>query len=200
MVSSKIYVEGGGDSHTLRTKCRKGFSEFFKRAGLVGRMPRIVACGSRNKAYGDFCIAVKSSQNDKIPVLLVDSEGPVNQGIETWQYLKERDSWECPPGATEDQAHLMVQCTESWFLADKATLQDFYGHRFNANALPARNDIENVPKNDLFNGLQNATRPTLPKGEYDKGKHAFELLAMIDPSKVRQASPHADALLRTLER
>lgn len=42
----KIYVEGGGDSKELKTRCRRGFSNFFEKAGLKGRMPRVVACGS----------------------------------------------------------------------------------------------------------------------------------------------------------
>ncbi|MDR0720595.1 MAG: hypothetical protein LBF78_13230, partial [Treponema sp.] len=54
----KIYVEGGGDTHTLRTACRRGFSGFLEKAGLKGYMPRIVACGSRNNAYADFCTAM----------------------------------------------------------------------------------------------------------------------------------------------
>ncbi|WP_156013419.1 hypothetical protein [Thioalkalivibrio sp. HK1] len=43
----KIYVEGGGDIKVLKTKCRKGFRNFFRKAGLDGRMPRVVACGGR---------------------------------------------------------------------------------------------------------------------------------------------------------
>lgn len=53
----KIYVEGGGNLARLKRKCRQAFSSFFKRAGFKDRMPRIVACGSRNNAYDDFCTA-----------------------------------------------------------------------------------------------------------------------------------------------
>lgn len=45
-MSVKVYVEGGGDHNkALQTQWRKGFSEFFLRAGLEGRMPAVVACG-----------------------------------------------------------------------------------------------------------------------------------------------------------
>lgn len=56
-MSVKVYVEGGGDSSALKRKCREGFREFFRKIGLQGRMPRIVACGPRNNAYDDFCTA-----------------------------------------------------------------------------------------------------------------------------------------------
>ena len=46
----RLYVEGGGDSSTLKTACRAGFSEFLRKAGLRGYLPRIVACGSRTNA------------------------------------------------------------------------------------------------------------------------------------------------------
>lgn len=55
MVGMKLYVEGGGDTNLLRTACRQGFSEFLKKAGLAGRMPRVVACGGRQDAYDAFC-------------------------------------------------------------------------------------------------------------------------------------------------
>ena len=47
----KVYVEGGGDGRELHSKCRQGFRSFFCKAGLAGRMPRVIACGGRQKAY-----------------------------------------------------------------------------------------------------------------------------------------------------
>ncbi len=52
-MSIKIYVEGGGDTNALKTKCRQGFSEFFRKAGLEGRMPRVVSSGGRQAAFKD---------------------------------------------------------------------------------------------------------------------------------------------------
>jgi hypothetical protein len=62
VVAIKLFVEGGGDSKTLRTACREGFAEFLGKAGLKGSMPRIVACGGRGSAYNDFCTAVANGQ------------------------------------------------------------------------------------------------------------------------------------------
>jgi len=198
MVRIKVYVEGGGDSNIMRTKCRKGFTEFFLKAGLSGRMPRIVACGSRNQAYEDFCTAVHVGK-EEIPVLLVDSEGPTLPSKSPWQHLHSRDGWHCPDDVKQGQVQLMVQCMETWFLADRNALATFYGQGFKAGALPSRSDIENVSKNDLFDGLSRATRNSQSKGQYEK-RHSFDLLSMIDPDKLRSASPHAEKLISALIR
>ena len=49
-MSIRLYVEGGDESKTLKTACRKGFRSFLENAGLTGRLPRIVAGGSRRNA------------------------------------------------------------------------------------------------------------------------------------------------------
>ena len=92
----------------------------------------------------------------------------------------------------------MVQCMESWFLADKDRLEAFFGHGFHRYALPANPNVEEVAKNDVLGGLRNATRQCRSKGEYGKGRHSFDLLSQIDPAKVMAASPHAKRLVDTL--
>ena len=195
----KVYVEGGGEKKLLRSKCRQGFSNFFQKAGMEGRMPSVVASGSRRDAFDDFCAALRSPGKYDFIVLLVDSEDPIAAGSSPWQHLKARDSWNQPLDATDDQVHLMVQCMEAWFLADKDCLIAYYGNGFNQNALPASQDIENIAKNDVLNGLKNATRSGVSKDEYGKGQHSFDILAQIDPDKVVAASPHAKRLVDTLE-
>lgn len=81
----QIYVEGGGDHAPLRRRCREGFREFFRNAGLAEAMPKVVACGSRRNAYGKFCTAVGNASEGDFVVLLVDSEGPVD-GVPPWQH------------------------------------------------------------------------------------------------------------------
>lgn len=178
----KVYVEGGGDSASLKTRCREGFSKFFQRAGLEGRMPRVIACGSRNSAYGDFCTALRSARPGDFPVLLVDSEAAV--AAIPWEHLRARDNWDKPPGADDDQAQLMVQCMESWFLADAELLAGFFGQGFAASALPGNPNVEQVPKQQVFDTLKMATRHCRPKGEYGKAAHSFELLARLDPARI----------------
>jgi len=198
-VKVRIYVEGGGDhNEALQTRCRKGFADFFRKAGFTGRMPPVVACGSRNNAYDSFCTAVANAGPNQFPLLLVDSEAPVSE--QPWKHLKNRDKWDRPANAADDQAHLMVQCMESWFLADREHLARFFGQGFNENSLPGNENIEEIPKKTVFSSLKMATRETKTKGEYGKGQHSFAILGGLDPAKVRAASKHAADLLETLNK
>jgi len=201
MVGVKLYVEGGGDSRPLHDACRKGFRKFLEKAGLKGRMPRIVACGSRKNAYDDYCTAIK---NGEAAILLVDSEGPVSAALtEPWTHLKTRDNWDKPANAGNNDCHLMVQAMEAWLLADPVALKEFYGQGFNENALPKRTDIEGLTKPVMKSHLKRATESTT-KGDYDKGAHSFEILERIDPKQVIVKSPWAkrfvESLLNTIVR
>ena len=197
----RIYVEGGGDHNkALDTECRRGFREFFRKAGMDRRMPRIVSCGGRSGAYKSFRTSHENAAADDFPILLVDSEAQVSGG-DVWEHVRTRDGWQRPDGATPDQLHLMVQAMEAWFHADKEKVEEYYGRGFRPGALSQRPEIDNIPKADLFAGLKAATRACPTKGEYSKGGHSFEILALIDPAKVRDSSPvHAGRLLHVLDR
>ena len=110
------------------------------------------------------------------------------------------DSWDRPRNSSDDQLHFMVQTMEAWFYADKDTLRSYFGQEFRLTALSQRDDIENIPRADVISGLVSATRPCESKGEYSKGQHSFQILELLDPSKVRAASPYADRLLNVLDR
>lgn len=199
MVAVKVYVEGGGDRRDLKTRCRQGFSKFFEKSGLKGRMPKIIACGGRRAAYDDFCVALQEAKPGEFIVLLVDSEAPVADGIESWAHLaaREGDGWTKPSTADNDNAHLMVQCMETWFLADKETLESYFGQGFNKQALPRNPKLEHIPKRDVLDGLERASSSTTKK-TYSKGDHSFVILGLIDPSKVQRASGHAKMLINVL--
>jgi hypothetical protein len=92
----------------------------------------------------------------------------------------------------------MVQVMETWFLADRQTLRDYYGQGFMENRLPGNTDVEQIPKDDVESRLAAATEPT-KKGKYHKTRHAPDLLAMIDVSKLRSVSPACDRLFKSLE-
>jgi hypothetical protein len=197
-VSVRVYVEGGGDyKHTdTATACRRGFRELFEKLGLPARRFSVHAGGTRRQTFRDFRAAVRQQTGDFI-ILLVDSEGPV-EAPGAWAHLNARDGWQPPAGATEDQAHLMVQCMEAWFLADREALRKFYdGPEFLAGSLPGQANIEQVLKPSLLPILRHASRRT-SKGPYDKTRHGFALLAVIDPQRVRNASPYAARLFDVL--
>ncbi len=203
----KIYVEGGGDGKDLQSECRRGFREFLEKAGLKGKMPAIIACGGRYSAYKGYCTAISQRE---AAMLLVDSEAPVAREHQTgepdawqpWRHLKARqgDDWDRPPGAREADCHLMVQCMESWFLADRKTLNDFFGQGFRESALPSANrPIEDVAKDEVYRALKQASQSCKTKAEYGKGEHSFKLLALLDPAKVVAASPWAKRFVEALK-
>ncbi len=195
MVSIKLYVEGGGDTRDLKSACREGFKTFIEKAGLSGMMPRIVACGGRDKAYDKFKIA--HVNQEEISLLLVDAERPFRQSG-SWRHLQEApDEWSRPDGATDDQCHLMVEIMESWFLADREALKEFYGQGYRGNALPQNPRIERIAKQDVLDKLDRAARDTSKRG-YHKGSQSFEILAKLDPEKVKKVSLHAKRFIEAL--
>ncbi len=196
-MSLKLIVEGGGDrkSKSLNRECRRAFAEFLGKAGLAGRLPSIEAAGGRQQAYDAFKAA--HARDSRTVVLLVDAEVPVT-AQDPWTHLSTHDDWTRPAGATNDQCHLMVQVMESWFLADREALTNFYQQGFRPNALPGNpRQIEHIPKKNVEDGLDRATQATA-KGRYHKGRHSFEILASLDPAKVANASPHAKRFMQAL--
>jgi hypothetical protein len=196
-VSLRVYVEGGGNTSALKSECRRGFSQFFSKILPLGKQPKIIACGSRNEALDDFRTALRQYPQEHV-VLLVDAEAPVDSERTVWEHLKKRDQWDPPAGASEDNTHLMVQCMESWFLADPEALARYFGQGFQASALPKNPNIETIAKSDVLRALEAATRQTKTKGSYSKGRHSFAVLALIDANKVRRSSPHAERLATVL--
>lgn len=77
MVKVKIYAEGGGEGQLLDTLFRQGWTEFFKKAGLAGKMPSVVRGKGRGRTYDLFKTAMKNRKANELPLLLVDSEAPV---------------------------------------------------------------------------------------------------------------------------
>ncbi len=198
----KLFVEGGGDDDSLKTECRKAFSRLLERAGFEGRMPRIVACGGRQNAFNRFCSAVDGSSSGELALLLVDSEEPVDCES-PWEHVAQQNGqpWRCPEGVTDDHLHLMVQCMETWIVADRQALQSYYGHGFNETALgSAKASLESAGRHDLRARLEKATRSAKTKGTYSKGQHSFKLLGELDPERVRKACPWAERFFSTLDR
>ena len=162
-------------------------------------MPRVIPCGSRERAYDRFCTAINEGEDENFIVLLVDSEAAVAASDNPWEHLRKRDNWTQPSAATDDSAQLMVQCMEAWFVADRQSLSAYFGNDFKATALPAQDDVEAIAKDDLEPALKQATQ-SCSKGSYRKGRHSFDLLGCLDPSKVMESSPHARRLIDALKR
>lgn len=195
---ARIYAEGGGEGQLLDTLFRQAWSAFFRSAGLDGRMPSVIRCGSRERAFGDFVTAVRNPRPGVLPLLLVDSEGAVEAGRSAWQHLEAHDGWNRPAAAADDQAFLMVQVMETWFLADRALLRRYFGSALRENPLRAWPDLEAVPKATVLGALEAATAACGTR--YTKGRVSFDLLAGLDARAVETACPHAAELLARLRR
>lgn len=190
MVRVKIFIEGGGNGSVIDQSFKQAWRQFFAAAGLAGRMPRVVRGESRTATYDKFINT--RPRADEVLLLLVDSEGPVAPGHTAWQHLQARDGWRQPP-ADDDSAYLMVQFMETWFLADRDALRQFFGPSFNENAFREWPNLESVPRDTVLNALEQATG-----GRYRKGKVSFQLLSEISPDRVAAACPHAKQLLDAL--
>ena len=160
-------------------------------------MPRVVRGGPRDQTFHRFATAIANPDSERVPLLLVDSEGPVQAGHSVWKHLQARDKWSQPDGSREDQAFLIVQFMETWLLADRTTLKKHFGEQFKETALKRWPQLEAVRKKTVLDALKKATN-NCPVS-YAKGKISFVLLEKIDPARVEAACPHAKALLDRLK-
>lgn len=178
---------------------RRGFDglldEWKTKASTRRRSLRIICAGGRDQAYDRFANAVRINR-DAVNALLVDSEtlvavyagNPAQDASVRVAHLTKRDAKWNLRQVQADRVHLMTQCMEAWIVADADALEEFYGQRFVRSALPTRSNLEEEPKQDIYDKLARATRAT-QKGEYGKIKHASQLLQNIDPVKVAQRCP-----------
>lgn len=220
-----IYVEGGGDTAQQKAELRNGFDQLLnvqKQAAQVKRLGwKLVPSGGRDAAYKDFINAVQHADKDTLCVLLVDSEMGLKPELpvdakETHElksrrqhadarvrkdHLVSRDGWdlkEIPP----ECIHLMVQCMETWIVADPDGMAVVYPKDFHPNQLPARLNLEDEPKTAVHTKLAAATKDTT-KGEYSEAnhskiKHASKLLENIRADRVADRCPRFATFTRWL--
>ena len=196
-----LYVEGGGNGKDLKSECRRGFSKLLTNIGFKGRLPKIVASGPRNDALDDFQTAL--GQGLRHPIMLVDSEDLVdetnapNNPSGAWRHLADRDKWQRPKAASDDQAQLMVTTMETWLVADpNAVIKHFPG--MNDKKLPSGVDLEGRTKKDILAALEKATSGS-NKGEYKKGRDSFDLLAKLNSDELKSKLPHFRRFVESLD-
>lgn len=196
LVTVKIYAEGGGPGQLYDSLFRAAWKQFFQAAGLAGRLPRVVRGEGRTQTFDLFVTAVRNRRAGEMALLLVDSEQEVADGKTPWQHLKSRDNWDKPQEAGHDDAFLMVQVMETWFLTDRQMLRDYFGAELREQHLPKWTIPEAVAKQTVFDALHQATAGC--SKPYSKGKVSFDLLSRVNPGFVQAACPHAMALLNRL--
>ena len=190
----KIYFEG---HRTLRS----GFTKFLAPIRDIAARRQIdinlVNGDSKWETVRDFVRAVRTDDDTVHNMLLVDSDKAVSNTSSMCEEIRRGSTWDNAVVVDDRQLHFMVQVMESWFLADKSALEDYYGRSFRTNRLPSNPNVEQIQKADVESGLRSATRET-GKGADHKTRHAPDLLARIDPSRVRSVAPHCDRLFREL--
>jgi Domain of unknown function (DUF4276) len=185
MVNTQIFVEGG--SNNSDSAARRGFSDFFKRAGIE-KLPRVVICGSR----GD---AIRSYRNRKgLGVLLVDSEDPVTASTKTQHLLDREDvDHKHKHQLAEEEIFFMIEAMESWLIAD---IESIASKHTKVDPKPAQNvrkrvqnQVEKISKRDSDEALKKSLPENLGKGR------RMELMGLLDPEIVMHMAPEANALI-----
>jgi hypothetical protein len=185
-VSAILYLEGGGDSKELHTRCREGFRRLLERCGFQGRMPRLVACGGRGTTFEDFASAHSGTVSDYVAMWL-DSEDVLSDMEKAWVHLKVRDGWAQPDATSDEQVLFMTTCMETWLVADRLVLREHFGTELQESALPPLNDLEKRSRHDVQDRLTHATRNCT--NAYAKGRRSFEVLAKLTAATLEQHLP-----------
>ena len=200
MVKVRVYIEGGGNSKLQHVQLRQGFNALFKKAGFADQMPGTFAGGGRESTFDAFKTAVAAGESDVYPMLLVDSEDPVNAAT-AWEHLRSREkTWELPAGVTDEQIQLMVTCMETWIIADRAALIRAFGPKLQTSALRPENDLETRLREDVQDALAHATRECGRDKVYSKGRRSFQVLAQLNPAVLKPRLKHFRRLIETLDR
>lgn len=89
----------------------------------------------------------------------------------------------------------MVQCMESWFIADAGALNGEFGFKL---PMPGAS-VEDISKGDALMRLEKASAHLSSAKRYKKGEPSFRILERIDPQKVCDKSPWARRLVEALQ-
>ncbi len=195
-----LYIEGDtkqkGKGNAIAL--RQGFREFFQPLAEEINVPiELKLLGSREFAIKIF-LSETAYNAESFSALLVDAEGEVDEKDTPKTHLQKISAKFDFKNVEDNQCHLMAQMMESWFVADKERLAEFYGQGFNLKALPKNTNVEKIAKSDVESGLKAAARNTSKK-DYKKGEHAGEILRKIDSVKVRAAAPHCERLFKIIK-
>lgn len=193
----RLYVEGDKSRKKRDSdiNLRKGFHTFFKEVIDKARAKNIkwntIPCGAG--AVKAFKYAIGNNP-EAFNILLIDSEGPVSNSPKEFITNKSRYNFN---DVEESRFHLMIELMESWFVADKDGLSEFYGKGFRRSSLPRRKNVEKIPKSEVLSSIRNATKDS-KKGKYHKTRHAPRILCDLNTEKIRETAPHCNRLFETL--
>ncbi|HZU26899.1 MAG TPA: DUF4276 family protein [Bryobacteraceae bacterium] len=184
MTQIRVYFEG---HRILRTGFEQFFRELVNKAHKSGVDLSFIAGGPGPKGLAKGLRSHPQAWN----ILLKDSE----QEMPTDRRSLCESLGIRPEHSTN--VFWMVQLMEAWFLADPDALASWYGTSFRSNAIGQTQDVEHVPKRDVYRRLEQARRDT--GREYAKS-HAVHLLGRIRPERVRERAAHCREFFDAVER
>ena len=219
MKKIKVFVEGGPTgtgSADGKAALGQGFRQLFQnqKQSLAKKHIQLdfTFCGGRGTARKKFESELKANVPNQTCVLLVDSEAPFTRhahstDAESRKYhLSQRtgDEWKLTD-VDPNVIHLMIECMETWILADPEAIALFYGQGFPVESMPKRENLEDLSKQQVAEFLDQAIDRTKKaqdnpkKRGYKKVDHGSKLLAAIDPQKVAKRCPHFAIFVEWLE-
>lgn len=199
-MKATIFIEGaasGPDSKFLQIRLREGFHKLLAKCELP-RLPALKAGGGRGQTYKAFKAAHKKSSSGDYVAMLIDSEDTMDNVDATWNHVQERDGWQKPVHATDEQILMMTTCMETWIVADRDSLREHYGASLQETALPALHHLESRDRHSIQDALFKATRECTNK--YQKGKRSFEVLQKLVPATLCQHLPSFKRCVETLKK
>lgn len=154
---------------------------------------------SRTGPLGVLCVLLVDSEDpvpSELPKPLVETpeEREVREHADAQarkDYLVQRDHWELN-GYPPEQIHLMVQCMETWIVADPDGLRKYYKKNFHPERLPVRSNLEDEPKDQVALKFAAATRETGKEYAADgtaKGRHSGKILSFLSAGAVAKRCP-----------
>jgi hypothetical protein len=88
---------------------------------------------------------------------------------------------------------------ETWCVADREMLREFFGSHFRENTLPSLVNLEARSKEAVQEALVNATRECGRERGYQKGRRSFRLLGQLNPAELKKHLPHFVRLCEMLD-
>ncbi len=190
----RLYVEGGPvgvDSDALRA-FRSAFKNHLVRLDPRLKNMEVIARGSVHTTVKSYAEGFRQYAGERNLALLVDSDGPVTAASCAEHLRSKLDSAHVPAEARVN-LFLMVQCMESWFVADFVALQACFGNKLRQNALPRNLNVEAISVKDVLAALHESLRQS-PTAKYRKVQHGTRILAELNPAQVAGKSRHAREL------
>lgn len=199
-----VYIEGkGGGSGSKRKyndgEFRQSWKKFLQPLADLAREHKIVffKCipGRGGTDTAETFENPLPIHKGALRILLVDSEIPVSDISKPWDALKRK----APTWADDKNCYLMVQCLETWLLADVESLKVHYNKPkkcFKENKIKAWSNLETTDRKTLQGALEQATADCSNSYSHADGNL---LIAVVQRDKLKTL-PSVARLFEDLER